>query len=111
MHTTYRLKASELDQRFIDGLKATYQDREIEIVVYEVDEIAYLLSLKANKQSSQQVAENDPNQGKGNHQTSHSAKRSRSGWNEAFAVMVAQGDDRLLDDVNTTEWDQTEWEW
>jgi antitoxin YefM len=49
MHTVYRLKASEIDQRFIDGLKATFQDREIEIVVYEVDETAYLMASEANR--------------------------------------------------------------
>jgi antitoxin YefM len=46
MHTTYRLNASELDQGFLDALKATFQGKEIEIVVYEVDEtlnIAYRL--------------------------------------------------------------------
>jgi antitoxin YefM len=49
MHTIYRLKANEIDQRFIDGLKATFQDREIEIVVYEVDETAYLMASEANR--------------------------------------------------------------
>lgn len=49
MHTVYRLKASEIDQKFIDALKATFQDREIEIVVYEVDETAYLLASEANR--------------------------------------------------------------
>jgi len=49
MHTVYRLKASEIDQRFIDGLKATFQDRDIEIVVYEVDETAYLMASEANR--------------------------------------------------------------
>jgi len=49
MHTVYRLNASEIDQRFIDALKATFQDREIEIVVYEVDETAYLLASEANR--------------------------------------------------------------
>jgi antitoxin MazE len=33
----------------------------------------------------------------------------RSGWAEAFAKMSAHGDDRLLDDVELTDW--TEWEW
>jgi antitoxin MazE len=35
----------------------------------------------------------------------------RVGWNKAFAAMAEVGDDVLLDDVNTTEWDQLEWEW
>jgi hypothetical protein len=37
------------------------------------------------------------------------ASQVRSGWAEAFAKMSAHGDDRLLDDVELTDW--TEWEW
>lgn len=37
--------------------------------------------------------------------------RSRLGWEEAFAAMADQQDDVLLDDVNTTSWDASEWEW
>ncbi len=40
-----------------------------------------------------------------------SAKQPRSGWDEAFGAMSLQGDDVLLDEDVTTEWDQTEWEW
>ena len=43
MQTIYRLKASELDDRFLEGLKATYKDKEIEIIICEVDETKYLL--------------------------------------------------------------------
>lgn len=50
MHTVYRLNASELDEHFINGLKATFQDKEIEIVVYEVDETTYLMASAANRQ-------------------------------------------------------------
>ena len=39
------------------------------------------------------------------------AKRSRFGWDEAFAIMAERKDDVLLDDVSTTNWEQTEWEW
>jgi len=49
MQTIYRLKASELDHHFLEGLKATFQDREIEIIVYEVNETDYLLKSDANK--------------------------------------------------------------
>ncbi len=35
----------------------------------------------------------------------------RSGWTEAFAEMAARGDDRLLDDVVLTDWDESEWQW
>ncbi|NJO41148.1 MAG: hypothetical protein HC769_02905 [Cyanobacteria bacterium CRU_2_1] len=58
MYTVYRLKANEIDQRFIDGLKATFQDREIEIVVYEVDETAYLMASEANRNRLLQAIEN-----------------------------------------------------
>lgn len=61
MHTVYRLKASELDQNFIEGLKATYQDRDIEIVVYEVDETAYLMASEANKNKLLKAVENVKN--------------------------------------------------
>ncbi|MDZ4871274.1 MAG: hypothetical protein CLLPBCKN_000662 [Chroococcidiopsis cubana SAG 39.79] len=39
------------------------------------------------------------------------ASRSRIGWDKAFAAMAEQKDDILLDDVNITEWDRTEWKW
>ncbi|AFY88879.1 MULTISPECIES: AbrB/MazE/SpoVT family DNA-binding domain-containing protein [Chroococcidiopsis] len=39
------------------------------------------------------------------------ASRSRIGWDKAFAAMAEQKDDVLLDDVNITEWDRTEWKW
>ncbi|BAZ16961.1 transcriptional regulator/antitoxin, MazE [Calothrix sp. NIES-4071] len=35
----------------------------------------------------------------------------RAGWNEAFAKMAELKDDVLLDNVDTTNWDQLEWEW
>lgn len=35
----------------------------------------------------------------------------RSGWEEAFTVMAELHDDRLLDNVTVTDWDQNEWEW
>jgi antitoxin YefM len=58
MYTVYRLKASDIDQRFIDGLKATFQDREIEIVVYEIDETAYLMASPANRDHLLQAIDN-----------------------------------------------------
>jgi antitoxin YefM len=61
VHTVYRLKANEIDQRFIDSLKATFQDREIEIVVYEVDETAYLLATEANRSRLLRAVENIKN--------------------------------------------------
>lgn len=58
MYTVYRLKANEIDQRFIDGLKAIFQDREIEIVVYEVDETAYLMASEPNQKRLLQAIAN-----------------------------------------------------
>jgi antitoxin YefM len=49
MQTTYRLKANELDEQFIAGLKATYGDKDIEIIVHEVDETACLIKSEANR--------------------------------------------------------------
>jgi antitoxin YefM len=54
MHTSYRLNASELDHDFLESVKALFQDKEIEIVVYDVDEedeqdeTAYLAQSEAN---------------------------------------------------------------
>lgn len=50
MQTTYRLNASELNQNFLEGLKATFRDQEIEILVYTVDETDYLLKSEANRE-------------------------------------------------------------
>ncbi len=58
MHSVYRIKASELDQHFLESLKAAYQDKEIEIIVYEVDETAYLLGHPANRARLLQAVEN-----------------------------------------------------
>jgi antitoxin MazE len=43
--------------------------------------------------------------------TIRTAQDCRAGWDEAFAAMADNQDDGLLDDVNTTDWDQSEWEW
>ncbi len=50
MQSSYRLKANDLDEKFIAGLKETYKDKDIEIIIYEVDETEYLLKSEANKQ-------------------------------------------------------------
>jgi len=41
------------------------------------------------------------------------AANPREGWDEAFKLMAARGDDALLDEdlTGTTDWDQKEWEW
>ena len=40
MRTTYRLRADELDERFLDSVRSLFQDRDIEIIVREVAESA-----------------------------------------------------------------------
>jgi antitoxin YefM len=50
MSIRYRLKASEIDQAFLDELKAKYGDKEIEITVDEIDETDYLLKSDANRE-------------------------------------------------------------
>ena len=35
----------------------------------------------------------------------------RQGWEGRFAAMAEQGDDRLLDEISTTQWDEVEWTW
>ena len=61
MQSSYRLKANELDEQFIAGLKATYQDKDIEIIVYEVDETEYLLKSDANRDKLMQAKANIEN--------------------------------------------------
>ncbi len=43
METIYQLNADDLDEDFLEGLKTSFKHKEIEIVVYERDETAYLL--------------------------------------------------------------------
>jgi len=51
METVFKLKAAELDSRFIDSsVKNLFKDREIEISIKPIqDETEYLLSNPANK--------------------------------------------------------------
>lgn len=63
MYTIYKLRADELDQRFLDTLKHQFQDREIEIAVCEAadsaeDETAYLLRSPANRERLLRAMEN-----------------------------------------------------
>lgn len=62
MQTIYRLKASELNNDFLEGLKATFGDKDIEIIVYEVNETDYLLKSDANKARLVKAIENVNNQ-------------------------------------------------
>jgi antitoxin YefM len=50
MQSVHRLKANELGDRFLESLKAQWGDREIEIVISEADETAYLMRNEANRQ-------------------------------------------------------------
>jgi antitoxin YefM len=51
MYSSYTLKADELTDGFLRGLKETYGKSEIEIVVYKVeDETEYLMKSKANQE-------------------------------------------------------------
>lgn len=50
MNAIYQLKADELDESFVDAVKAAFKDKEIEIAVYERDETGYLLRSPANRE-------------------------------------------------------------
>ncbi|MEK0179674.1 MULTISPECIES: hypothetical protein [Microcoleus] len=58
MSTVYRLKASELDINFLEQIKATFGNKEIEIIVSECDETEYLLQSEVNKHKLLQAIEN-----------------------------------------------------
>lgn len=49
MSTVYRLKASEIDRNFLEKIKNFFGDKEIEIIVSEINETDYLLKSKNNK--------------------------------------------------------------
>jgi antitoxin YefM len=63
MYTIYRVKANELDDRFLEALKTMFEHKEIEIVVCEVaqseeDETAYLMKSPANRERLLKAIEN-----------------------------------------------------
>ena len=63
MNAIYQVNADELDQNFLDALKAMFKDKEIEITVYERDETAYLLRSPANRaRLLQAIAETEAQQ-------------------------------------------------
>ncbi len=41
----------------------------------------------------------------------HSARKPRQGWEVKFVQMAQQGDDRLLEEMRSSRWDEEEWEW
>jgi len=61
MQSSYRLNARDLDHHFLESLKALFQDREIEIIVYEVDETAYLSRSEANQRRLLEAIKNVEN--------------------------------------------------
>ena len=58
MKATYRIRANELDEKFIEGIKTTFGEQEIEIVVSDIDETDYLLQSPANKERLLKAIEN-----------------------------------------------------
>ena len=61
MQSSFRLNARELDQNFLESLKTLFQDKEIEIIVYDIDETAYLSKSEANRQRLLQAIKNVEN--------------------------------------------------
>jgi len=49
MYTTYQVNSNDLTMDFVEILKKTYQDKEIEITVSEIDETEYLLRSPKNR--------------------------------------------------------------
>lgn len=58
MPKVYKVKANDLDSGFLEELKATFRDQEIEIVVSEVDETSYLLKSPANREKLLKAVDN-----------------------------------------------------
>jgi antitoxin YefM len=61
MSTVYRLKASELDRDFLEEIKATFGENEIEIIVSQFDETEYLLKSEVNKNRLLKAVDNVKN--------------------------------------------------
>jgi len=63
MYMIYKMKAEELDSRFLRALKTMFKDKEIEIAVCEADqseedETEYLLKSPANRDRLLKAIEN-----------------------------------------------------
>jgi antitoxin MazE len=43
----------------------------------------------------------------------HSASQPRQGWDQKFRLMAQSGDDKLIDEEQSTQtqWEKDEWEW
>jgi antitoxin YefM len=61
MSTVYRLKASELDRDFLEEIKATFGENEIEIIVSQFDETEYLVKSEVNKNRLLKAVDNVKN--------------------------------------------------
>jgi antitoxin YefM len=61
MQISYRLNANELNNNFLESLKAAFQDKEIEIIVCENDETTFLLHNPANRERLLTAVENIQN--------------------------------------------------
>ncbi|MEA5518933.1 hypothetical protein [Limnoraphis robusta] len=58
MQKVYKVKANDLDDRFLTELKATFRDQEMEIIVSEIDETSYLLKSPANREKLLKAVDN-----------------------------------------------------
>ncbi len=58
MITVYRLSASELDEQFLESVRALFKGKELEITVTDLDETDYLLRSDANRRRLLQAVEN-----------------------------------------------------
>jgi antitoxin MazE len=47
----------------------------------------------------------------GNRLIVHAVHQPRAGWAVRFAEMAKKGDDRLIDEAVSTQWDENEWTW
>lgn len=61
MYTVYRMNMNDLDDRFLEALRALFKDKEVEITVTEIDETQYLLQGDANRVRLLQAVKNIEN--------------------------------------------------
>ncbi len=61
MQTIYQINAGELDQNLLDSIKALFKHKEIEIVISERDETAYLLRSPVNREKLLRAVKNVEN--------------------------------------------------
>lgn len=61
MTNTYHLNASDLNQKFLEKIKAEFGDRPLQITITEMDETEYLLASEANRTRLLQAIENVKN--------------------------------------------------